>query len=274
MTAMNVTTGFDVLLIKVNKAGGTLWTKTYSWSAYDHEAGRSICATRDGGYMIAGNRYGDLSCWIQLLKVNADGDSLWSRAYAEADWADSYCVRETGDGGFVVAGHSGSWVNPDAYLLRTDAKGKPLWEGRIDDGGREYAYAVCPTPEGGCCAVGTTEPLGGQGPSDLWVLRLDHDWSRIDDVASGQSAALVLAPAVPSPVRDGATIFLQVPADQAGALNLYDLSGRWVRCLWQGSGSTGPEQIMLSRQGLASGVYFLRLQAGPHAVTRRLALSR
>lgn len=272
-SAMNVYTEFDFLLIKVDKSGTTLWTKTYTWSQSDYEYATSICKTQDGGYAIVGYRYGYIDSSVQLLKVDSEGNQLWSQAYATDDFAGAHCVRETADGGFVVAGYSGSTTNPDAYLLRTDAAGKPLWEGKIDNGGREAAHAICQTRDGGYCAIGENRPYGGQGPSDLWVLRMAGEWSGIGGLAQAAPRSPVLGPVRPSPVGAEAAVHLQVPAGQAASLNLYDLTGRLLRHVWHDSGSSSLQQIRFSRSGLPAGVYYLRLETGAGAATRRLAVS-
>ena len=41
----------DVLLIKINGDGDTLWTRTYGSTATDR--GKSVIETSDGGYLIA-----------------------------------------------------------------------------------------------------------------------------------------------------------------------------------------------------------------------------
>jgi len=272
-TAMGGLGEYDILLIKVSTGGDILWTKTYPREG--EQSGQSMCATQDGGYVIAGRNYDwrALTSSIQLLKVSQAGDPLWLQVYAMADNAGGHCVYETADGDLVVAGHSGTWSDPDAYLLKTDALGEPVWEGSIAAAGRDFAYAVCPAQGGGYgLLVTTAPPTTPVQPSDLWVLRLDGEFSRVDEILAAPPTALVLGPVLPSPVHEEATVLLQAPAGDPAVLSLYDVSGRLVRCLWRGAGAKRPEQVKLSRQGLSSGVYFLRLQAGARTVTRRVSL--
>ena len=269
-SAMNVGTEFDLLVLKLDGSGQHLWVKTYG--TYGQEYGTSVCRTRDGCYVVAGHRWDRLSSYVRLFKVNDKGDSLWCRSYAESDYVRGHCVHATADGGFLVAGHAGSYVNPDAYLLRTDESGIPLWQGKIDNGGDEVAYGICPTGADGCCVVGTNEP-SQPGPTDLWVLRLEPGACGIAGIARATSCPWVLSPVSPSPVLGEAAVFLQMTGSDPAALNLYDVSGRLIRRLWQGKGSTGQVQVSLDRRGLAGGVYFLRLQGGAGSVTQRCVLA-
>lgn len=60
--------------------------------------------------------------------------------------------------------------------------------------------------------------------------------------------------------------------DQAGVLDLYDISGRLIRHLWQGSGSARPGQVSFDRRGLTGGVYFLKLQSGVESAAQRFVV--
>ncbi len=91
----------------------TLWTRTYGGI----EADRcwSVQQTSDGGYILGGGTWsfgvGDGDFW--LVKTDADGDSLWSRAFGGGDWDECFCVRQTSDGGYALAGFT-TVVGPGA----------------------------------------------------------------------------------------------------------------------------------------------------------------
>jgi hypothetical protein len=59
--------------------GDTLWTRTYGGSGEDY--GQSVQQTTDGGYIVAGLTWsfgaGDFDFY--LVKIDANGDKLWSR---------------------------------------------------------------------------------------------------------------------------------------------------------------------------------------------------
>lgn len=113
-------------LLKTNANGDTLWTKTYSYPS-GGGAGFSVQLTQDSGYIVSGvtetftavNLYaGTAKLW--LLKMNEQGDTVWSRTYSGDDWAVGRCVQQTADSGYVVLGYaSGIGI----YLLKTDSLG-------------------------------------------------------------------------------------------------------------------------------------------------------
>lgn len=165
----NVFTGteLDVYVMKTNQNGDTAWTKYYGGSK-DQEA-HDIKKTSDGGYIITGYKevYNGLN-WLPkmyLLKINANGDSLWSKTY-ERDNSHGYSVQQTTDGGYIVAGTGPQPVdfgspNTYMYLLKTNATGDSSWSEHYEafsvdppsisesDVYADKAYSVQQTSDGG-----------------------------------------------------------------------------------------------------------------------------
>jgi len=112
---------YDYYLIKTNPAGDTQWTRTFGGANSDQAY--SVCQTSDGGYAVTGNTdsYGAGGSDVYLVRINAAGDSLWTRTYGGVglDWSMS--VEQTPDNGFVVAGATGSFGAGvlDVYLIKT-----------------------------------------------------------------------------------------------------------------------------------------------------------
>ncbi len=106
----------DVLLIKTDSSGDTLWTREYPGCSY------SVQQTTDGGYVIAGY-YGFKNPDVLLMKTNSSGDSLWTRRFGVSYWDVGYSVQQTEDEGYVIAGYSYSHGVYNVYLIKTDPDG-------------------------------------------------------------------------------------------------------------------------------------------------------
>jgi hypothetical protein len=114
---------WDMYLIKVSDSGDTLWTRTYGGSLVDEAW--AIVPSNDGNFLLAGmtGSFGDYNGDVYLIKVDPDGNLLWSRTHggAEEDKALSLC--SSGDGHYYLAGETASFTTPayfDAYLLKVD----------------------------------------------------------------------------------------------------------------------------------------------------------
>ncbi|MEN8006587.1 MAG: PKD domain-containing protein [Candidatus Krumholzibacteriota bacterium] len=82
---------------------------------------------------------------------------------------------------------------------------------------------------------------------------------------------------VPNPFNPMTTIFFELPEATSVRLQVYDISGRLVRSLLNGSLGAGRQDVVWngkddSGQQVAAGVYFYHLNAGSYNETRRMVL--
>lgn len=126
--------GKDLYIVKTNEDGTMEWEKTFG--AGTDEEGYSIVTASDGGYFIAGKTYrydgaGDL--WF--MKINAQGDSLWTKRYGGDRRDEVGEVHRTADGGYIFAGTRGHALTlgyiTNIYAIRFDANGDTLWTREI-----------------------------------------------------------------------------------------------------------------------------------------------
>ncbi|MDD5530031.1 MAG: T9SS type A sorting domain-containing protein [bacterium] len=164
-----------VYIIKTNSSGNVLWTKTYGMTGID--CGYSVRQTSDGGYIITGETalaYGIGFANVLFLKLNASGDTSWTKTYGGTTLDDyGFSVRQTNDGGYIIAGGTYSFGAgyADAYLVKTNSIGNTLWTKTY--GGTEYDLleSVNQTSDSGYILTGGISLSGTQ--KDLWVLKTD-----------------------------------------------------------------------------------------------------
>lgn len=114
-----------LLLFKTDSMGAVIWAKSYADPTTNHW-GYSLC--RAGltdlvlcGYQGVSGKGADNI----LIKVDANGDTLWTRnfGFVSNDYAQSVVAYPAG--GFIVSGYS--QVSPgdyDLYVIKTDTSGK------------------------------------------------------------------------------------------------------------------------------------------------------
>jgi hypothetical protein len=125
------TTGFgaggaDAWVLRTDSAGTLLWSKTFGGITYDwiHD----IYAVSTGGFITIGqtNSFGAGNYDMYFIRLDANGDSLWTRAYGDFALDEGQCISETTDGGFMGLGGSIPPGAGDMFLVKTDAMGNSL----------------------------------------------------------------------------------------------------------------------------------------------------
>ncbi|MDD5087944.1 MAG: FG-GAP-like repeat-containing protein [bacterium] len=90
----------------------------------------------------------------------------------------------------------------------------------------------------------------------------------------GVPETIALGEAYPNPFNGSTAISLRLPRATEVTADLFDVSGRHVRSLLQGTLPAGTHAIPFAADGLGSGVYFVRLQAGGEPFVRKVMLVR
>ena len=123
-----VTNRGDLLLMRLDREGKELWSKTYGDPSF-REVGNSIALTPDGGFIIVGsNAITDRLTQIFLLRTDDKGEELWNRLYGGAGYNDGNAVKTTTDGGYIIAGNYDINTDPNSLLPLNDmylAKASP-----------------------------------------------------------------------------------------------------------------------------------------------------
>ncbi len=104
------------------------WRKTYGGSQDDLAKG--IIQSNDGNLILVGQTksYGAGGFDIYLMKIDTNGNLLWSETYGNAQDDGANAVTQAADGGYVIAGYTTSDTGTSsAYLIKTDSQGQLQW---------------------------------------------------------------------------------------------------------------------------------------------------
>ena len=121
--------GYDAYLVRTDKNGDTLWTKTYGGADWDFVY--SLKQTSDGGFVMAGNTYsygnGSSDAWV--LKTNSNGDSLWQRTFITNDDAFLNSIDSGFNNRYITAGYETNAANDSNNIIAASvsSKGDYLW---------------------------------------------------------------------------------------------------------------------------------------------------
>jgi hypothetical protein len=112
----------DLLIVKMSPGGSVLWQKVTAGGGA--EGAYQLIKLADGNFLVGGytNQYGGGGYDFWAMKMDANCNVLWQRAYgiAGSDWLMN--ARELPDGKLVFSGiYAGG--NQDGFILVTDADG-------------------------------------------------------------------------------------------------------------------------------------------------------
>jgi hypothetical protein len=173
----------DVILIKTDRFGDMIWTRTFGGDDFD--SGHSIRQTSDEGYIIVGSThsFGSPSDDAYMIKTDSVGVTIWARGYGSDDDDYGRAVRETSDGGYVFVGNTNSFGagSSDIYLVKTDSLGNPQWFKTYGNTGTDRGNDVQQTQDGGYIIAGDIF-LSGSGGRDAYLVKTNSDgdtlWTR------------------------------------------------------------------------------------------------
>ena len=139
--------GTDIMLIRTNATGDTLWTRTFGGTG--NEEPRDLAATAEGGFIIVANStsMNDGHTYPYCLRVNAQGDTLWTRFLLTTQDGDYQSICRAGVG-YMILGNA----NSDVFLLKLDQNGDTLWSRFLGVGGN--GRQLRGTTDGGFVANG------------------------------------------------------------------------------------------------------------------------
>ncbi|MBU1937186.1 T9SS type A sorting domain-containing protein [bacterium] len=162
----------DIVLIRTDSFGDTLWTRAYGLGSLDLV--NRVFQTEDGGFILGGSTTPSLEQNLDfyLVKTDENGDVIWERSYGGTGDEWGWGLDKTQDGGYVIAG----WllgVDIDAtWVIKTDSRGDTMWTrtyGREISEGASYIQQM---DDGGYIIFGTID-FYGEPWSDYYLIRTD-----------------------------------------------------------------------------------------------------
>jgi hypothetical protein len=123
-----------------------------------------VIRTRDNGFLLCGISYSYTSEAyddIYMVKINNNGDTVWTRNYQKHEQQTPFAITETKNGDYLVAGtDEPTGHGRIVYLLRVMANGTKLWDnsiGPVDISHWRWGYCVAECPSGELMVGGTLD---------------------------------------------------------------------------------------------------------------------
>lgn len=164
----------QIMLFKVNASGESEWFKEIGGFSDDY--GANIQLTNDGNIILAGYSfsYGNGLCDGYLIKLDMNGETIWTCVAGGTDYDSFRFVRPTCDGGYIAVGSTQSFGKGEqGYVVKTDIDGLIQWTAAHGGNVNESFEGVVETTNHDFLLSGSTNSFGN-GEHDVWIVRIDN----------------------------------------------------------------------------------------------------
>jgi hypothetical protein len=169
----------DILLVKIDRSGDTLWTRRFGGSATD--LATTVDETADGGLIICGTTqsFGAISSDFWLVRTDGAGVKIWDQIIPGGSEEECSDVVATADGGFLAIGVANPRSNAvQINIGRVDASGTELGTLRKIVSGPSSAFDIIALRGGGFMCVGHSRFTHDSAIDSLHFTRLDSGGQR------------------------------------------------------------------------------------------------
>jgi Secretion system C-terminal sorting domain len=198
--------GSDFWIVKVDSLGNLQWENTIGGSSGEDLV--SIQVTSDGGFIIGGISYSDISgdktenhigasdYWI--VKIDIYGNVKWQNSIGGFDSEYLRNIQQTIDGGYIIGGISCSGISCDKseaglgywdnnyWIVKTDSIGIVEWDNTIAGSLNEMPCTIEQAMDGGFYLGGTSnsnmssdKTENCNGFNDFWIIKLTEKYNGI-----------------------------------------------------------------------------------------------
>lgn len=199
-TTNSTVASFDGWIAKVDTNWNIKWSKSFGGSKEDRLLKIAACSE---GYIAIGfstSSDGDITkpnkgyhdYWV--IRVNDNGDKLWSATFGSSSPDAPYDVIETSDKGFIIVGSLGMndgdaaglgiKGSNDAWIMKLNAAGSIVWQKTYGSSKSDYAktitqisgksYILC-----GRATAADGDLTGNNGAADMWVFKITDNGSLV-----------------------------------------------------------------------------------------------
>lgn len=284
---------WNIYAQKVNTGGAIQWivNGVPICAAASNQNSPQLTSDGNGGAIITWNELGtgipDPNIYAQ--RVNASGTAQWAingmGVCLAASGQGFPQLTSDGNGGAVITWQDARTNNiQDIYAQRIDSSGSSIWANdgvAVSTATFVQSFPVVLNDGINGMIIAWTDlrsDLSGQR-HDVYTQRVRSNGTLggvtgVNENNNFLPTAFTLEQNYPNPFNPTTMIRYELPAPARVVLKVFDLLGRETATLVEGIENAGYKSVKFDASGLASGVYFFRLQSGSFVDTKRLLLLR
>ncbi|MFC2082189.1 FlgD immunoglobulin-like domain containing protein [Bacteroidota bacterium] len=272
------TGNMDYYVIKIDVQGFQEWYKSYSGGPYDWA--NAIVDAGDGGFFIGG--HGDTNTDMMSMNIKKiDGNGLveWTRTLTQGSQHE-YCndIIALPEGGVFVCGTTKdrTTMYNKLYVARLTPTGTISWSRVFNDDKINNGNAVCMADDGSVIVAGQTNNVEG-GKFDAWLVKIEATLTDVTEDNNPLPEDFELFQNIPNPFNPSTTIKFRLVEASSVVLEIFDINGELINTLINEDKNAGTHSIKWDATDskgtkVSSGVYFYKITANNHTITKKMTL--
>ena len=250
----------DILVVKTDENGDSLWSWTYNGSANYSDIGNCIIENSDGELLIGANisDYNYRDYFGYLIKMNSIGDTIWTQ-------------KITGTTSIL----SLIQIIDNDYLLRCNNNITKIQDNK------EIIWQVPSLVDLNASGDRTILELPDQSIIYLgrqyWgdyisIVKCDSTGQLPIDENNIQLLSSLRC--YPNPINQEARIYYNIPKSGNTEIKIYNVKGQLIEPLLHGQKLAGEHTFVWNTKGYPTGVYFIKLTADEKESVKKMVLIR
>ena len=176
----------NLYVVRVDDEGNELWSRRYE--SENNIMGSGAACTEDGGFLVlaAITYFPDPDDDILLLKLDADGNEVWSRLWEEGK-SNPHDLIQTSDGNYLISAsyaplEGAEESKEDFYFIKVDPQGKEIWSTIFGEPDMiDYGVVLAEAADGGFVAVGERTRDHRTRETDIVIAKIDENGNLLWD---------------------------------------------------------------------------------------------
>jgi len=174
---------YDILLVRTDENGDTLWTRTYGGPHYDD--GQDVMETSQKDLLVTGyfRPNSSVNDRMLVMKCDSSGNTIWAKTFGGTHIDRGLAVCEASDGNFLAVGLSNSFGHQltigytgSTYIVKFDTNGDTLWTKAYINtiGSHNFGNSIRETQDAGYIIAGNVQnDTVSTSKPDALMLKID-----------------------------------------------------------------------------------------------------
>lgn len=270
----------DCYTAKINSGGTLLWSKNFNGTGNQSDKAWGIVVDTDGAVYITGQTAtSNSNADFLTIKYSADGVMQWNSVYNGTGNQEDVSIGIDllpNESNLVVTGKS--WGTSNTFDFATikynSGNGTQSQVNRysLSSNTQDIPTDIKSSKKGHVLVTGYGVNIAGVNETDSYISTISLDWGSELTCDPEIPTAFSLEQNYPNPFNPATSIKFSLAENVNVKLAIYDILGRVVDVLVSQKLEAGVHTISFNANGLSSGIYFYKLEAGSFSSVKKMTL--